>query len=1522
MIHHHYGMTSKFISLVLMLMVSLAADGALGAVQVDTDSSTGARGSGEQLTINDDYTVSGNESWASVTVMDTGTLAIPSGATLNAISIKFISGSALNMTGGKLVLTSPTSSGNACICGTCSKFDLTSGSKILVNGAAGNYSMATSMGGMAVFDIRVTNSARIEGSNITICGGSGYDLSSGGATGRTWTDSDLGGSVAAGGAGQFTLCISVESTLKIKGSGIQVAAGNGGDASDGQVAQSGCGVGQSGGYSAGGKVSGFIGAGGNATLRIESLGPVEIQNSTIEGVAGKGGDAGDGGDGYGYAGGAGGYGGGKSQNFGAGFDANVSGFVGSGGNIELGFQCTALSVSNSSLRSAGGNGGNAGNGGDAVGTGAGGGGGYGGGGGGRTYAGNASVIGSVGTGGYSDMVIKSANTTFYNSFINSSGGDGGKPGNGGTGSDSEGGGGGGFGGGGGGSYTGGWAYVEGFVGSGGNASILLNCSLLNLSDTKIISDGGEGQNGGKGGTGGIDYGGYEHYEGGGGGGGYGGGGGKGTDWYGGGCTTVAGNIGVGGLSYLDLGATRLDVFASVLNSSGGMGGDGGLGNNTKTGGGGGYGGCGGSYSTCNLTGKVGDGGNTSLLIRTARCFISNDTTINASGGPGGNGTTSKGGGIDGIGGEGLGRNTTNGSVIREIPMSIPYLLSPPNASLFDGPQPKFEWREVYGESTTNGNLSSYILQLDNAGDFQSPQLNLSVGKTGCYAPLFKLNRTSYHWRVKAVYSTPSGAAAGWSDVWVVVLVDTQPAQIKAFDNVLMDEDTILRTGIDPDQYFKDADGDGLEFEWNCSGGHVAAIIDVNGVTLVPQENWHGLEKMTFIAHDIKHNASGTMNITVRSINDRPILNDTTGWVPPAASAGKLVAKQGVWLNVTVTAHDHADPEDVLAFGTDLPAVVPGLAADPNCRFSGETGAFSILPTNDMVGVYQVNFSVDDGGIANSSASRKISLEILNANDPPGIPEILTPANNSVVDMDQPVNFSAICDDPDLRIPSAGEVLSFCWSSSLDGSIGEGQTLRGVKLEYGVHMITVSARDRSGASSSARITLTVRPPPSMPIPFVNLTAPVDGSQLHNSTIRLSWTTDFEDESSLVYDVFLDANITPTTVVSRQHGTNYSATGLKEGLTYHWYVRPSVRNLEGVCFNGVWSFTVNPPLVEQHTVMLASNYTSFDLYQGQNGFMLVALTNLGNVAENVSITLAAGILAGQASISPDIVFVPAGSIVLIRLSVNISNQTPAGIYILNMTARAGGGAGHSLLFHATIHEREQPPPPVPPAPDTIRGSWTGSWLLVALGLALVLAAASIAYFVSKRKKRSKTIDAATVLRPSVVQQPSPAGTPSPPQPNLTAAVFAGPCPVCGQPMAEAPAFPGKYCSSARDITKRMPFCSAGPARSCQEHLHLVDILYGLEPAYDLAHRVSFSLEHQYLAAAVALEVEVAVGVGPHHLGEAVPQARHLGLGGMVVDDDYDAFHLAGQGLQLLVVLQKQPDPVPDELGAGRVAYVVRQ
>lgn len=1391
MIHRHCGMTSKFISLVLMLMIGLAADGACGDALSDEDATTEARGSGEQLTINDDYTVSGNESWASVTVMDTGTLAVPSGARLNAISIKFISGSALNMTGGKLVLTNPTSSGKSNISGTCSELDLTSGSKILVTGAAGNSSMATSMGGMAVFDITVTNSARIEGSNITICGGSGYDLSSGGATGRTWTDSDLDGSVAAGGAAQFTLCISVESTLKIKGSGILVAAGKGGDASDGQVAQSGSGVGQSGGYSAGGKVSGYIGAGGNATVRIDSLGPVEVLNSTIEGVAGKGGDAGDGGDGYGYAGGAGGYGGGKSQNFGAGFDARVSGFVGSGGSVAFRFQCTALSVSNSSMRSAGGNGGNAGDGGDAVGTGAGGGGGYGGGGGGRTYAGNASVIGDVGAGGDSDMAIKSANTTLYNSFINSSGGDGGKPGNGGTGSDSEGGGGGGFGGGGGGSYTGGWAYVEGFVGSGGNASILLNCSLLNLTGTTVITDGGDGQNGGKGGTGGIDYGGYEHYEGGGGGGGYGGGGGKGTDWYGGGCTTVAGSIGVGGLSYLELVATKLDSFASTLGSSGGKGGDGGQGNNTKTGGGGGYGGGGGSYSTCNLTGKVGDGGNSTFLIRTARCFISNDTTLNASGGQGGNGTTSKGGGNDGIGGEGLGRNTTNGSVLREIPMSIPYLLSPPNSSLYEGPSPKFEWREVYGESTTNGNLSSYILQLDNAGDFQSLELNLSVGKTGNYAPLFKLNRTSYHWRAKAVYSSPNGAAAGWSDVWVVVLVDTQPAQIKAFNTVLMDEDTILRTGIDLNQHFKDADGDGLDFEWSCSGGHVVAVIDVNGVALIPQENWHGLDKMTFIARDKKHNASGEMNITVRSVNDRPILNDTTEWVPPEASAGKLVAKQGVWLNVTVTAFDHADPEDVLTFDSDLSEVVPGLAADPTYRFGRETGALSILPSNDMVGIYQVNFSVDDGGTANGSASRKISLEILNANDPPGIPEILTPSNNSVVDWDQSLNFSAICDDPDLGIPSAGEVLSFCWSSSLEGIMGQGQALRGLKLDYGVHTITVTAQDRSGASSFASITLTVRPPPSMPIPYVNLTAPVDGSQLYNSTVRLSWTVDFEDESSIVYDIFLDTNNTPTTRVSRQHGTNYTATGLKEGLTYHWYVKPSVRNLEGICFNGVWSFTVNPPFVEQHAVMLASNHTSFDMYQGQKGFLLVAVTNMGNVAEDVSITLAAGTLVGQASISPDAVFVPAGSFVMVRLSVNISNETAAGIYMLNMTAKAGGNARHSLLFRATVHEREQPPPPVPPVTDTMPGHWIGSLMLLALGLALALAAASIAYVVSKRRKPPRAVNAAIASPPGAGQSSLPAGMPSPPRSDLTAAVFAGLCPVCGQPMAEAPASPGKYC-----------------------------------------------------------------------------------------------------------------------------------
>lgn len=93
-----------------------------------------------------------------------------------------------------------------------------------------------------------------------------------------------------------------------------------------------------------------------------------------------------------------------------------------------------------------------------------------------------------------------------------------------------------------------------------------------------------------------------------------------------------------------------------------------------------------------------------------------------------------------------------------------------------------------------------------------------------------------------------------------------------------------------------------------------------------------------------------------------------------------------------------------------------------------------------------------------------------AGDMPPSVEIIEPASNIVVEEGGLVVFSATAtDDADGSLSG-----SIGWSSSLDGSLGQGATLQTSSLSVGVHQIAASVTDSAGNVGSADVTVTVDP----------------------------------------------------------------------------------------------------------------------------------------------------------------------------------------------------------------------------------------------------------------------------------------------------------------------------------------------------------------------------------------------------------------------------------------------------------------
>jgi hypothetical protein len=126
------------------------------------------------------------------------------------------------------------------------------------------------------------------------------------------------------------------------------------------------------------------------------------------------------------------------------------------------------------------------------------------------------------------------------------------------------------------------------------------------------------------------------------------------------------------------------------------------------------------------------------------------------------------------------------------------------------------------------------------------------------------------------------------------------------------------------------------------------------------------------------------------------------------------------------------------------------------------GTISFLPTNKDVGERLVKVSVHD--IVGSKASIEFVLTVLNSNDPPRMDQ----PKDVTVDEDTEASFRVGATDEDV-----GDVLTFSVNTSLVKINSTGwMEFTPSQKDVGVHPVTVTVKDTSGASVSVSFNITV------------------------------------------------------------------------------------------------------------------------------------------------------------------------------------------------------------------------------------------------------------------------------------------------------------------------------------------------------------------------------------------------------------------------------------------------------------------
>jgi hypothetical protein len=229
------------------------------------------------------------------------------------------------------------------------------------------------------------------------------------------------------------------------------------------------------------------------------------------------------------------------------------------------------------------------------------------------------------------------------------------------------------------------------------------------------------------------------------------------------------------------------------------------------------------------------------------------------------------------------------------------------------------------------------------------------------------------------------------------------------DTFEVDEDATLAADVSLN------DVPNLTYTLDTDVSHGDLMLNPDGTfTYTPDADYHGSDVFVYIAEDaFGHTGLATAFITVRSINDAPVLDPI----------GDRMVDEEQTLQFTVTASDANDlPADNLTLS------VSGLPA--GATFDSQTGLFQWTPSEAQQGSYQVTFTVTDDGVPALSDSEQITITVNEVNEPPvAVDDSATTNEGTSVTVDVIANDT----DPD------GDVLSLQVRSAILISATDDQT---------------------------------------------------------------------------------------------------------------------------------------------------------------------------------------------------------------------------------------------------------------------------------------------------------------------------------------------------------------------------------------------------------------------------------------------------------------------------------------------------
>ncbi|MCD6383940.1 MAG: hypothetical protein J7L88_05710, partial [Thermoplasmata archaeon] len=307
-----------------------------------------------------------------------------------------------------------------------------------------------------------------------------------------------------------------------------------------------------------------------------------------------------------------------------------------------------------------------------------------------------------------------------------------------------------------------------------------------------------------------------------------------------------------------------------------------------------------------------------------------------------------------------------------------------------------------------------------------------------------------HDLLKIVVTAYDGENESYPAIFLATIENSPPSSQNPPDSITIEEDGPGYT-ISLSSIFNDLDGDSIQYTATTTEG---LNVNITGDTLylTPDEDFYGDGNVSIIATDGEDSTTLVIPVSVTPVNDPP------EWVP---LTDKSVV-QDQWLTVIINSWDRDG--ETLTVENNIMNTIPGLVEGENYILY-PNGSFKIKPDNSMIGSYRIVVTFSDSSV---TLHDSFTLVILNRDDPPIPPKIETSLSGKYVSAGVSFTLYANCTDPD---EIWGQHLTFLWTSSIEGPLGEGKIINVTLKKSGVHIINLTVSD-GNHTLRASITISV------------------------------------------------------------------------------------------------------------------------------------------------------------------------------------------------------------------------------------------------------------------------------------------------------------------------------------------------------------------------------------------------------------------------------------------------------------------